>query len=526
MTGLQLAPNPPSTFAMLSLFDKGPPPSCPAQFNLAAYALRHASETPNKTALELIGGSRHDIWSFHRLEQAVLATGAGLLDRGLRPGDLVLLRLGHSIDFPLSFLGAIAVGLVPVPCAAQLTEIEIAKLILDLAPAAIIYDPEIGCFATERAANTACQIIDLAVLRDMRQGPPASYLRGDPNRLAYIIYTSGSSGTPRAVMHAHRTIWARRMMGADWADIHRTDRLLHAGAFNWTYTLGTGLLDPWRCGATSVISATPGKFNNLPQLLNRHEITIFAAVPAVFRKILADQTTLELPKLRHALSAGEKMPDTLQNAWRGATGCPVYEAYGMSECSTFISASPSHPARPGAVGLPQTGRRVAIVDNDGPVAIGTQGMIAISRHDQGLMLGYRHAKQALGRLVDGEWFVTGDQGIMDRDGQIEYCGRADDIMTAGGYRVSPLEVEAALRLYPNIGDIAVTEVEVRPHVSVIAAFYTGSVDLDHDAVNRFVKTRLARYKQPRLYVHISRLPTGPNNKILRHKLRDYYRASV
>ena len=95
---------------MLSLFDKGPPPGCPAQFNLAAYALRHASETPNKTALELIGGSRHDIWNFHRLEQAVLATGAGLVDRGLRPGDLVLLRLGHSIAFPLSFLGAIAVG--------------------------------------------------------------------------------------------------------------------------------------------------------------------------------------------------------------------------------------------------------------------------------------------------------------------------------------------------------------------------------------------------------------------------------
>ncbi len=86
------------------------------------------------------------------------------------------------------------------------------------------------------------------------------------------------------------------------------------------------------------------------------------------------------------------------------------------------------------------------------------------------MLGYRHAKQALGRLVDGEWFVTGDQGIMHRDGQIEYCGRADDMMTAGGYRVSPLEVEAALRLYPNIGDITVTQLKVRPHASVITAF--------------------------------------------------------
>ena len=115
------------------------------------------------------------------MEQAVLATGAGLLDRGLRQGDLVLLRLGHSVDFPPSFLGAIAVGLMPVPCAAQLTKIETAKIIHDLAPAAIIHDPEIGRLATERATDTACQIIDLAALRDMRQGPPASYLRGDPN---------------------------------------------------------------------------------------------------------------------------------------------------------------------------------------------------------------------------------------------------------------------------------------------------------------------------------------------------------
>ena len=113
---------------------------------------------------------------------------------------------------------------------------------------------------------------------------------------------------------------------------------------------------------------------------------------------------------------------------------------------------------------------------------------------------------------------------MDQDGQIEYCGRADDIMTAGGYRVSPLEVESALRLYPDLGDVAVTE--VKPQVFVIAAFHTGVADLDHVVVKRFVETRLAQYKQPRLYIHICRLPTGPNNKILRHKLRDYYKASA
>ena len=511
---------------MLSVFDQGPPHACPPNFNLVAYGLRYASKTPDKTALELVGGQHKDVWSYRRLERAVLATGAGLLAKGLRPGDLILLRLGHSVDFPLCFLGAIAVGLVPVPCSAQLTERETAKIIQNLAPAAILYDPALACPAIARLPGAAYQILDVATLRTLRQGPLACYVRGDPNRLAYLIYTSGTCGDPQAVMHAHRAIWARRMMGSDWADIHPTDRLLHAGAFNWTYTLGTGLLDPWRCGATAVIASSPGDIASLPHLLAAHNITIFAAAPGVFRKILAAGDAQSLPKLRHALSAGEKMPDALQQAWTTTTGAPVYEAYGMSECSTFISASPSHPARPGCVGRPQTGRRVAIVDTEGPVAIGTQGMIAVSRDDQGLMLGYRNAPLTLEKLWVGDWFVTADQGIMAQDGQITYCGRADDIMTAGGYRVSPVEVEAALRLFCGLGDIAVTEVEIKPQVRVIAAFYTGVADLDEPAVKHFVKAHLARYKRPRIYVRISELPTGPNNKVMRRKLREFYKANA
>ena len=178
------------------------------------------------------------------------------------------------------------------------------------------------------------------------------------------------------------------------------------------------------------------------------------------------------------------------------------------------------------MGRPQTGRRVAIVDTDGPVAIGTQGMIAVSRDDQGLMLGYRNAPLTLEKLCIGDWFITAEQGIMAQDGQITYCGRADDIMTAGGYRVSPVEVEAALRLFCGLGDIAVTEVEIKPQVRVIAAFYTGVADLDEPAVKHFVKAHLARYKRPRIYVRISELPTGPNNKVMRRKLREFYKANV
>ena len=115
---------------------------------------------------------------------------------------------------------------------------------------------------------------------------------------------------------------------------------------------------------------------------------------------------------------------------------------------------------------------------------------------------------------------------MAQDGKITYCGRAENIMTAGRYWVSPVEVEAALRLFCGLGDIAVTEVEIKPQVRVIAAFYTGVADLDEPAVKHFVKAHLARYKRPQIYVRILELPTGPNNKVMRRKLREFYKANA
>lgn len=108
---------------------------------------------------------------------------------------------------------------------------------------------------------------------------PAPYAMGEPDRPAYIIYTSGTSGHPRAVVHAHRTVWARRMMWEGWYGLLEQDRVLHAGAFNWTYTLGTGLLDPWARGATALIPGHGVASEALGLLLKQHDATIFAAAP-------------------------------------------------------------------------------------------------------------------------------------------------------------------------------------------------------------------------------------------------------
>jgi acyl-coenzyme A synthetase/AMP-(fatty) acid ligase len=504
---------------MLSVFDHGPPPPCPTPFNMAAHVLAGADAHPEKLALAVLHPDRRDDWSYARVKGAVLGLASSFLNLGLAPGDRVLLRLGNTPDYPLAYLAAIACDLVPVPTSAQLTQSETAKIIAEIAPALILHDPQVACPDDPRRC-------DVSAVRAMMDRPPAGFAMGDPERPAYIVYTSGTSGRPRGVVHAHRAIWARRMMLVDWYDLKPDDRLLHAGAFNWTYTMGTGLMDPWSIGATALIPAPGTDPARLPELLRRHEATIFAAAPGVYRKFLQPGETLDLPRLRHGLSAGEKLGPTIREIWEDATGRAVHEAYGMSECSTFISASPGHPAIGNATGRPQTGRRVAIIGaNDAPVPRDTPGTIAVHRSDPGLMLGYLDAPEETKARFAADWFLTGDQGVMDTDDQITYLGRDDDMMNAGGYRVSPLEVEAALADAPGIDTLAVTEVEVKPDVRVIMAFYTAQDAIDLAQLDRFARERLAGYKRPRDYIHVPELPTGPNGKLSRKALTAYWRPA-
>ncbi|WP_158963654.1 class I adenylate-forming enzyme family protein [Chachezhania sediminis] len=505
---------------MVSLYDRGAPAPCPASFNMAAHVLGRAASVPDKTALAVLGPDGARTWTYAALEAAVRGTGTGLLQAGLAPGDIVLMRLGNTVDFPIAYLGALAAGLVPVPTSSQLTTPEVAKMLADLSPAAVLHAPEAATAPHDRT-------IPLDQLQAMRALPPCDWQMGDPDRLGYIVYTSGTSGKPRAVGHAHRAIWARRMMIDGWYGLTGEDRLLHAGAFNWTFTLGTGLMDPWTMGATALIPEPGTDLGALPDLLAQHQATIFAAAPGVYRKILTGRDRIPLPALRHGLTAGEKLSKPLHMAWKTATGTELYEAYGMSECSTFISSSPSHPVRGDTLGRPQKGRRVAILkagdtDDTQPLPNASEGVIAIHRSDPGLMLGYLNAPEDTAARFRGDWFVTGDLGAMAEDGEISYLGRADDMMNAGGFRVSPLEVEAALAPHPGITAVGVTDVEVKADTRIIVAFYTGPEPLDESALAAYAEERIARYKLPRAFVHLSELPAGANGKLSRRALRGLF----
>ena len=299
--------------------------------------------------------------------------------------------------------------------------------------------------------------------------------------------------------------------------------MLHAGAFNWTYTLGAGLTDPWAAGATALVYAGPPDRGIWPRLVAAHGATIFAAVPGIYRQMLESVAVRreDFAGLRHGLSAGEALPEAVRAAWQAATGRPVYEALGMSEVSTYISSSPTHPPVPGRTGRPQPGRRVAVLGDSGtePVPRGTDGLLAVSRRDPGLMLGYWRQPEATAAAFRGEWFVTGDRARMEPDGGIAYLGRADDLMNAGGFRVSPLEVEIALQAHPGVAEAAAAAREVRPGVAVIAAFYVPRAGPVPEAeLARHCAARLAGYKCPRAFVPVPALPRDRNGKLRRREL--------
>lgn len=480
-------------------------------FNLAAHVLAAGQNTPEKIALAVLGLTGAERWSYGRLISAVRGCGTWL-SAYAKPGDRILIRMANTPAYPVLYLGAIAAGMVPVATSPLLTGPEITRMAAQIMPRLILTDPGI---ALPEGADPQAQILP-ADLAAWESSAPCDWHLGDPNREAYIVFTSGTSGKPMAVRHAHRAILARAKMHQGWEGLTAQDRLLHAGAFNWTYTMGTGLLDPWTMGATALIPGPQVSQEHYPLLLKRHDATIFAASPGIFRRLL--RTPMPgLPRLRHALSAGESLPPALREDWRATTGTDIHEAFGMSEISTFISGAPDRPAPVGATGFPQPGRRIAVLDAEGQaLPPGEIGHLAISTEDPGLMLSYLDQP-----APEGDWFRTGDLVHQAWDGAIHYAGRADEMMNPGGIRVSPREVELALADLPGVTELAVTEIASASGSRFIACFYAGE-PMPESTATAFAVERLARYKQPKAWVHLPSLPRTGTAKINRKALAALY----
>jgi acetyl-CoA synthetase len=503
-------------------------PGSNAPFNMARYSLGlSAAKTPDKAALIVIDDAETclaaETWTYAHLEDAVLRVAAALQDRGYHKGDRILIRLNNTSTYPITYFGTIAAGLIALPASSQLTAAEAELLLADSGARAIALADGLPRGAIPADVDVLGETQLRAMMTYPRRAEYAATVRDDP---AYLIYTSGTTARPKGVLHAHRVALGRAPMYQGWYGISDADRVLHAGAFNWTYTLGTGLIDPWANGATTIIFTGEKSPEIWPQLISKTGATLFAAVPSLMRQILkyAPPGPLALGHLRHGLIAGERPPEDLFDTWFARTGTHLYEALGMSEISTYVSTCPTVPRKPGATGKPQAGRRVAILPLDGgtePLPAGSEGLVAVHRSDPGLMLQYWNRPEEDAEVRRGDWFIGGDIGVMDEDGYLTHLGRANDVMNAFGYRVSPQEVEATLAQFPGVAEVACAEVNMRADVSVIAAFVVAAPGhgIDTDKVKAFATERLAAYKCPREVFIVDSLPHTANGKVKRNALK-------
>jgi len=497
----------------------------PARFNLARYCLQDNARTqPDKIALTIIGDRRVQRWTYRELDDKVRRLATGFQGLGLPPAARIMIRMGNEANAALAYFAAIAAGYVALLASSQLTFEEAAFLREDCGAAALVLGAGFEQEPHEAKGLRVLRGADLDRLLECE--PVQNHADTSANDPAYLVYTSGTTSRPKGVLHAHRAAWARRIMYPHWLGIGPDDVMLHAGAINWTYTLGVGVVDPLACGAQSVLYNGRPDPAIWPRLIKDFGATIFAAVPGVYRQILkhAAEEARNLPSLRHGLSAGAALTPDLLAQWRTHTGKDIFEAYGMSEISTFISSGPTTPVRPGSPGRPQPGRRVAALPREGgeaPLAAGETGLMAVHRDEPGLMLGYWNRPDEEKDAFRGEWFVSGDLVEFAYDGYVWLHGRADEVMNAGGYRVSPAEVERCLLTHPHVADAAVAERPGRdPGTTIIKAYVVlrDGCALSETEVLGHCAQHLASYKRPRSVLALDALPRNANGKLARTSL--------
>lgn len=494
----------------------------PEHFNIARYCLLAATTMPDKTALIIAGADGEAArWTYGELELMVRRLAGGLGRLNLPPGSRLMIRMDNGIAYVLTFFAAFAAGLVPLPSSAALTGEEAAFLLEDSTAAAIALADHLDLDHVPAGVRVLRrdEIERLAMTGD--PAPYADTLASDPG---FLIYTSGTVGRPKGVLHGHRTAWGRRPMYQGWYGIAADDVVLHAGAFNWTYTLGVGLIDPWANGATAVLYNGPADPTVWPRLIERFGVSLFATVPSLYRRILkyGQFDRAALATLRHGLTAGEALPAAVLEHWQAVTGTMLYEALGMSEISTYISSCPGMLVKPGSPGKPQAGRRIAILaaHEEAPreLPAGEVGLLAVHRSDPGLMLGYWNRPEEEALVWRGEWFCGGDLAHLDEDGYVWFHGRHDDILNPMGYRLSPLEIESVLARHPMVQEVAVTELTVGPEVKILAAFVVANGKGDGAALLAWAADHLASYKLPRQVVFVDQLPHNRSGKLMRRKL--------
>ncbi len=467
----------------------------------------------------------------------------------VKVGERVLIRLPNSIDYPIAFLGAMKMGAIAVPTSTLLTAEEVIYLAKDSGAAALVTDAKAWVSMEEQLVESLRDLPNLShiLLSQTTHTQPHGCLNvlsienslsvihkcdspynsraDDP---AYLVYTSGTTGFPKGVLHAHRALLGRQPAAQYWFNYAEdtksalvSDRIMHSGKFNWTYVLGSGLMDPLYLGKTVIVHEGKNDAQTWLNLIQKHQATIFIGVPTIYRQILqkTEATQAEIPSLRHYMSAGEHLSDEVLSQWKARFKFDIYEAVGMSEFSYYLSQSKFRPIRPGSAGFPQPGHNIKLLNPDSleEVGNGEEGMISVPDNDPGLFLSYWNLAEETEKYKHDGYFFTGDYAKYDADGYIWFLGRKDDIIKSFGYRVSPYEIERVYKNHPDVADCAAVgeEIEKDKLLVVIYVILKPDTNASPDDLLAYGKQHLAAYKTPKTVYLVNDLPRTKNGKILR-----------
>lgn len=497
-------------------------PVAPPAFASAVHMLAAAAEAaPAREAL-VCGGER---LTYEGYARCVAGFAAELAAAGVRGGRVVIL-LGNSADICIALLGAQAAGAQVVPVNPMLTGHEIAPLLEDVDPAAVVYDSALSSTVEPltRHLGAGCRIAVGAAERGLTRWRSAPATIGPellprPQSPALLLYTGGTTGTPKGVELTHAaTARGVAQLNSLIPARMEAERLLCVTPLSHIYSMAVGMLNMMACRGTMVILPRYSPEAVLDALAVE-EITILAGGPTMFFGLLGHDSlsSRRFPHLKFSFSGSAALPEETLRRWEAATGAPVLEGYGQTETGGGVVFNPLHGVRkPGSVGIPMADVEVEIVDIETGTKVlpaGETGEIRL-RGPQ-IMSGYRGRPEDTAAALRDGWLYTTDIGHLDADGYLYISDRKKDIVIVSGFNVYPRAVEEVIYRHADVSEAAVIGVPDAYQGESLKAFVVArpGSGLDAQALESHCRAHLAPYKIPRRIVFVDALPRTSVGKI-------------
>jgi acyl-coenzyme A synthetase/AMP-(fatty) acid ligase len=463
-------------------------------------------------------GNRRD-WHFGELIACSAGLSGAFLARGVRRGDVVMTLVGNRIEWVLSLLACWRMGAIALPCNTQLRRHDLELRVAAAQPKLCVGEERLLAELPDGVPAMTLAEVGAVLDEDRPQEPPAAVEDLDPEDPALIVFTSGTTGEPRGVVHAHRYLLGQRAQADHWFGSRRGELAWCTTATGWSKSARNVFLAPWITGAAAVLHE--GRFDSAERLriAEALEVNVLCQAPTEYRMLAKRAALRPLPALRRMVSAGEPLDADTIAAFREATGLEPADGYGQTETGQVTGNLVGDPVRLGSMGKPLPGIEVRVATPEGEPGTGVGDLQLRAATSPTFFSRYLD-----GERFDGEWWSTGDLVRADEEGYLFFEGRDDDIILSSGYRIGPFEVESALQSHPAVAEAAAVAAPDPERGSVVRAVVVLREREPSEGLARELqehcKRETAPYKFPRQVDFVAELPKTSTGKIRRAALRD------